>query len=184
MCSLDINTLRSRQNGRHFADDMFKCIFVNENVGISIKISLKFVHKGPINNIQALAQKWLGAEQATSHYLNQWWLFYWRIYASLGLNELMLVEWHEIVNDANSMSLRRSSHNNSISTSCYIHGVQSKQNEHFADLTHHWRPETFPMIDIPNTQHHPKTCYSDTNMMHDLIAQTQHKVVSISLQKK
>ena len=31
---------------------------------------------------------WLGAGQATSHYLNQWWLGYWRIYASLGLNEL------------------------------------------------------------------------------------------------
>ena len=31
---------------------------------------------------------WLGADQATSHYLNQWWLDYWRIYASLGLNEL------------------------------------------------------------------------------------------------
>ena len=31
---------------------------------------------------------WLGAGQATSHYLNQWMLVYWRIYASLGLNEL------------------------------------------------------------------------------------------------
>ena len=31
---------------------------------------------------------WLGAVQATSHYLNQWWLVHWRIYASLGLNEL------------------------------------------------------------------------------------------------
>ena len=31
---------------------------------------------------------WFGADQATSHYLNQWWLDYWRIYASLGLNEL------------------------------------------------------------------------------------------------
>ena len=31
---------------------------------------------------------WLGAGQATSHYLNQWWSVYWRIYASLGLNEL------------------------------------------------------------------------------------------------
>ena len=31
---------------------------------------------------------WLGADQATSHYLNQWWLAYWRMYASLGLNEL------------------------------------------------------------------------------------------------
>ena len=33
-------------------------------------------------------RKWLGADQAISHYLNQWWLVYWRIYASLGLNEL------------------------------------------------------------------------------------------------
>ena len=32
--------------------------------------------------------KWLGAVQATSHYLNQWCLVYRRIYASLGLNEL------------------------------------------------------------------------------------------------
>ena len=31
---------------------------------------------------------WLGAVQATSHYLNQCWLVYWRIYASLGLNDL------------------------------------------------------------------------------------------------
>ena len=31
---------------------------------------------------------WFGAEQATSHYLNQCWLEYRRIYASLGLNEL------------------------------------------------------------------------------------------------
>ena len=31
---------------------------------------------------------WLGADQTASHYLNQWWLDYWRIYASLGLNEL------------------------------------------------------------------------------------------------
>ena len=45
------NALRPRQNGRHFPDDIFKCIFVNENARISIKISLKFVSKGPINNI-------------------------------------------------------------------------------------------------------------------------------------
>ena len=54
--SLNINTLRPRQNGRHFADDTFKRIFMNENVRILIKISLKFVPKGPINNIHALVQ--------------------------------------------------------------------------------------------------------------------------------
>ena len=31
---------------------------------------------------------WLGSDQATSHYLDQWWLDYRRIYASLGLSEL------------------------------------------------------------------------------------------------
>ena len=51
-----VNTLRPRQNGRHFADDIFKCIVLNENVSISIKFSLKFVPKGPINNIPALVQ--------------------------------------------------------------------------------------------------------------------------------
>ena len=49
-------SLRSRQNGRLFADDVFKCIFLNENVLILIKISLKFIPKGPINNIPALVQ--------------------------------------------------------------------------------------------------------------------------------
>ena len=44
------------QNGRHFADDIFHRIFFNENARISIKISLKFVHKGPIHNIPALVQ--------------------------------------------------------------------------------------------------------------------------------
>ena len=51
-----INTLRSRQNGRHFADGIFKCIFLNKNVWIPIKNSLKFVSKGPINNIPTLVQ--------------------------------------------------------------------------------------------------------------------------------
>ena len=50
------NTLSPRQNGRHFPDNTFKCIFLNENVRISITISLKFVRKGPINNIPALVQ--------------------------------------------------------------------------------------------------------------------------------
>ena len=29
---VSINTLRPRQNGRHFPDDIFKCIFLTENV--------------------------------------------------------------------------------------------------------------------------------------------------------
>ena len=51
-----VNTLRPRQNDQHFTDDIFKRIFVNENVCISIKISLTFVPEGPIKNIAALVQ--------------------------------------------------------------------------------------------------------------------------------
>ena len=51
-----INTLRPRQNGRHFPDDIFKYVFFNENVWLLIKISPKFVPKGPIDNILALVQ--------------------------------------------------------------------------------------------------------------------------------
>ena len=68
------NTLRPRQNGRHFPDDIFKCIFLNENVWISIKISLKIVPKGPINNIPALVQ-----------------IMAWRWPSSKPLSELMMV---------------------------------------------------------------------------------------------
>ena len=48
--------LRPGQNGRHFPDETFKCISLNTNVWISIKISLKCVPEGPINNIPALVQ--------------------------------------------------------------------------------------------------------------------------------
>ena len=36
------------------AADTFKCKFVNENILISIKVLLKCVPKGPINNMPAL----------------------------------------------------------------------------------------------------------------------------------
>ena len=51
-----LNTLRPRQNGRRFPDDILKRIFLNENCLILIKISLKFVPPGLINNIPALVQ--------------------------------------------------------------------------------------------------------------------------------
>ena len=51
-----VNKLRPRQNGCHFAEDTFKHILFNENVRISITISLKFVPKGPIDNMPALVQ--------------------------------------------------------------------------------------------------------------------------------
>ena len=51
-----INTLRLRQDGRLFPEDIFKIIFFNENVQFLIKISLTFVPKAQINNIPALVE--------------------------------------------------------------------------------------------------------------------------------
>ena len=51
-----VNSLRPRRNRRLFADYSFKCIFLNENMFISINISLKFIPKGLINYISALVQ--------------------------------------------------------------------------------------------------------------------------------
>ena len=49
-------TLRPIQDGCQFPGDIFKCIFLNENISISIEISLNFLPKGPIYNIPALVQ--------------------------------------------------------------------------------------------------------------------------------
>ena len=51
-----VNSLRPGLNRRPFADDIFKCIFLNENEWILPRISLKFVPKVRINNIPALVQ--------------------------------------------------------------------------------------------------------------------------------
>ena len=51
-----INTLRLRQNGQLFPDDILKYIFLNTNVRIPIKSSMTFAPGGPICNIPAFVQ--------------------------------------------------------------------------------------------------------------------------------
>ena len=38
--------------------------------------------------------KWLGADQETSHYLNHWWLVYWRMYALTRPQWVYQPIWH------------------------------------------------------------------------------------------
>ena len=84
------NTLRPRQNGLHFADDIFKRVFFNENVWISIKILLKFVPQGPINIIPAMfpimAWRRPGNKPLSEAMLVSLLM---HIYPSLGLNDLI-----------------------------------------------------------------------------------------------
>ena len=51
-----LNSSLPGQNGRHFADDIFRCIFMNGKFCILIKISIKFVPKGATDNNPALVQ--------------------------------------------------------------------------------------------------------------------------------
>ena len=67
----------------NLADDIFNRILLNENVWISIKISLKFVPNGPIDNKPVLVK--LMAWHRTGCYLKiNVDPVHWRIYTSLG----------------------------------------------------------------------------------------------------
>ena len=48
MSHFQLTHLPPGQDGRHFTDDIFRCIFVNEKFCILTKIWLKFVSKGII----------------------------------------------------------------------------------------------------------------------------------------
>ena len=84
-----LNTSLPGQNGRHFADDSFKGIFINEKCFISIQISLKFVPEGLIDNKAALVQ--VIAWPQDRHQAITWTIadpVYRRIHAALGGDEL------------------------------------------------------------------------------------------------
>ena len=73
------------QNGCYFTDDIFKCIFTNENFCNS-RISLKLVPKCQIDNKSALVQAMANKRQPIT-----WpnaYLVGWHIYATLGGDEL------------------------------------------------------------------------------------------------
>ena len=57
------------------ADNIFKCIFVNENVKILIQISYRFVPKGPIDNasalVQVMARCWTGHKPSSGAMMTQ-----------------------------------------------------------------------------------------------------------------
>ena len=86
---ISINTLRLRQNVQTtFSRRHFKCFSWIKMYEFRLRFHWSLFLRIQLNIFQHRFRWWLGADQATSHYLNQWWLFYWRIYASLGLNEL------------------------------------------------------------------------------------------------
>ena len=84
------NTLRPRRNGRHFADNIFKGIFFNESIWFSIKIPMKFVPYGLINNIPSIvSDNGLAPTGRQAIFWTNDGLGYWPIYVTLCLNELI-----------------------------------------------------------------------------------------------
>ena len=71
-CDDSIYTIRLQQKCCHFADDIFKWIFFSENVWwFRFQWNLFIMVQLTIS--QRWFRYWLGATEATSHYLNQWW---------------------------------------------------------------------------------------------------------------
>ena len=71
-----INSSPPGQKGRHFADDNFKSVFMNDKFFILIRISLKFVPKTAIDNKAALVQgmAWRRTgDNPLPDWLNQCW---------------------------------------------------------------------------------------------------------------
>ena len=50
----NIDNIFNTFNGRHFPEDIFKRIFLNEDIWLLIKFSLDFVPSDPIYNIPVL----------------------------------------------------------------------------------------------------------------------------------
>ena len=71
-----VNSSLHGQNGRHFADDIFKCILMNEKFCILIQISQKFIPKGLIDNksalVQVMAWPWTGAKRIPEPMMTQY----------------------------------------------------------------------------------------------------------------
>ena len=82
-----MNSLRPRQNGRHFPENIF--IFLERKMyEFRLQFHWSLFLRVQFTIFQHRFKYWLCTDQATSPYLNQWWLDYRRIYASLGFSEL------------------------------------------------------------------------------------------------
>ena len=64
------------------------CLFLNEKYDFRLIFHWSLILRFELTIFQHWFRQWFGANQATSYYLNQWWLPYWHIYVSLDFNEL------------------------------------------------------------------------------------------------
>ena len=84
----NVNTLRPRQNGCHWQTTFSNAFSWMKIYEFRLRFHWNLFLRVQLTIFQHWFRWWLGADQAASHYLNQWWLDYRCIYASPGLNEL------------------------------------------------------------------------------------------------
>ena len=91
-----INTSRPRQMAAISQTIFSYAFFWTRMYEFRLRFLLSLFLMFKLTIFQHCFRYWLGADQATSPYLNQWWFVYWCIYGSLGLNELkhmLIVNW-------------------------------------------------------------------------------------------
>ena len=88
-------SLKLRQNGHHFSDNIFKAIFFIENCCILIEISLRFVLQGPINHIPVLVHIMVGHQSGNKTSFEPMMARFNGTHASFFLNEL--THWHLVI---------------------------------------------------------------------------------------
>ena len=84
------------QNGCHFTDDIFRCIFMNDNFCILNKVSLRFVHRVQLTITWYWFRYWLGPNRWQAIIWTNADPIQWCIYAALGGDELItswLIKW-------------------------------------------------------------------------------------------
>ena len=83
-----INTLRPRQDGRCFVDNIFKRIFLNEKYGFQLKFHWSLFLRVQLTISKHWLRSWLFAELAQYTIWTSGGPVHWRINATLGDNEL------------------------------------------------------------------------------------------------
>ena len=116
----ELNTLKRKQNGRHFADGIFTCIFFNEKCHIFIEIPLKFSlrsnkKKFIISSNNGLSAAWCQAVIWTNN-----GLLYWGIYVSFSLSVLIIPVLYGTVWVRLEYSFRKRIYLNSLMISFWI----------------------------------------------------------------
>ena len=85
---IEFNTLRPRQMTAVSQTTLSNAFSWMKMVEFRLRFHCSLFLSVQLTIIQHWFRHWLGTGQATSHYLSQWWLVYWRMYASIGINEL------------------------------------------------------------------------------------------------